>query len=69
MLGVDDVQVLCIDQFGKQTGPVRGNKNNRQMCKVTQEIIFDCVRVEVQRGGCAVMSRSCLGFIVVALSV
>lgn len=32
VLGVDYVQVLCIDQFGKQTGPERGNKNNRQMC-------------------------------------
>lgn len=30
------------------------------------EIIFDCVRGEVQKCGCAVMSRSCLGFIVVA---
>lgn len=61
VLGVDDVQVLCIDQLGKQTGPERGCKNNRQCVKLS-------VRGDVQRSGCAVMSKSCLVFIVVAIS-
>lgn len=50
VLGVDDVQVLCIDQFGKQTGPEWGYRNNRK-CLGYMETIICCVSSKVQGGG------------------